>query len=177
MRKFTWNRLPIKNLLIDSLLTPIVESTYLSGRGEKSLVSTACSKEDFDMMTPRSARLDLEGLCGSRASSVFTVTKMSLSHLVRCEKVWWPLLFIQSDFGLTTAKLAGGSIVPAPFLLLSLYFQNVWCWLTGHSYIIKEKSDVQCKFHPFICLTWTAFSVFNGYSVNAQWLKKSKKLI
>jgi len=29
MRNFTWNRFPIKNLLIDSLLTPIVESTYL----------------------------------------------------------------------------------------------------------------------------------------------------
>jgi len=32
MRNFTWNRFPIKNLLIDSLLTPIVESTYLFGR-------------------------------------------------------------------------------------------------------------------------------------------------
>ena len=30
MRNFTWNRFPIKNLLIDSLLTPIVESTYLN---------------------------------------------------------------------------------------------------------------------------------------------------
>jgi len=29
MRNFTWNRFPIKNLLIDSLLTPDVESTYL----------------------------------------------------------------------------------------------------------------------------------------------------
>jgi len=29
MRNFTWNRFLIKNLLIDSLLTPIVESTYL----------------------------------------------------------------------------------------------------------------------------------------------------
>jgi len=29
MRNFTWNRFPIKNLLIDSLLTPIVENTYL----------------------------------------------------------------------------------------------------------------------------------------------------
>jgi len=28
MRNFTWNRFPIKNLLIDSLLTPIVENTY-----------------------------------------------------------------------------------------------------------------------------------------------------
>jgi len=27
-RNFTWNRFPIKNLLFDSLLTPIVESTY-----------------------------------------------------------------------------------------------------------------------------------------------------
>ena len=30
MRNFTWNRFPIKNLMIDSLLTPIVESTYLN---------------------------------------------------------------------------------------------------------------------------------------------------
>jgi len=30
MRNFTWNRFPIKNFLIDSLLTPIVESTYLN---------------------------------------------------------------------------------------------------------------------------------------------------
>jgi len=30
MRNFTQNRFPIKNLLIDSLLTPIVESTYLN---------------------------------------------------------------------------------------------------------------------------------------------------
>jgi len=30
MRNFTWNRLPIKNVLIDSLLTPIVESTHLN---------------------------------------------------------------------------------------------------------------------------------------------------
>ena len=30
MRNFTWNRFRIKNLLIDSLLTPIVESTYLN---------------------------------------------------------------------------------------------------------------------------------------------------
>ena len=30
MRNLTWNRFPIKNLLIDSLLTPIVESTYLN---------------------------------------------------------------------------------------------------------------------------------------------------
>jgi len=32
MRNFTWNRFPIKNLLIDSLLTPIVESKYLNCR-------------------------------------------------------------------------------------------------------------------------------------------------
>jgi len=30
MRNFTRNRFPIKNLLIDCLLTPIVESTYLT---------------------------------------------------------------------------------------------------------------------------------------------------
>jgi len=30
MRNFTWNRFPIKNLLIDSLLPPIVESTLLN---------------------------------------------------------------------------------------------------------------------------------------------------
>jgi len=30
MRNYTWNRFPIKNLLIDSLLTPIVESNYLN---------------------------------------------------------------------------------------------------------------------------------------------------
>jgi len=30
MRKCTLNRFLIKNLLIDSLLTPIVESTYLN---------------------------------------------------------------------------------------------------------------------------------------------------
>jgi len=30
MRNFTWNRLTLKNLLIDSLLTSIVESTYLN---------------------------------------------------------------------------------------------------------------------------------------------------
>jgi len=30
MRNVTWNRFPIKNLLIDSLLTPILESTYLN---------------------------------------------------------------------------------------------------------------------------------------------------
>jgi len=29
MRNFSWNRFPIKKLLIDSLLTLIVESTYL----------------------------------------------------------------------------------------------------------------------------------------------------
>jgi len=29
MRNFTWNRFPIENLLIDSLLTPIVESTLV----------------------------------------------------------------------------------------------------------------------------------------------------
>ena len=30
MANFTWNRFPIKNLLIDSLLTPIVDNTYLN---------------------------------------------------------------------------------------------------------------------------------------------------
>ena len=30
MRNCMWNRFPIKNLLIDSLLTPIVENTYLN---------------------------------------------------------------------------------------------------------------------------------------------------
>jgi len=30
MRNVTWNRFPIKNLLIDSLLKPILESTYLN---------------------------------------------------------------------------------------------------------------------------------------------------
>ena len=30
MRNFMWNRFPNKSLLIDSLLTPIVESTYLN---------------------------------------------------------------------------------------------------------------------------------------------------
>ena len=30
MRNFTWNRFPIKSLLIDSLFTPIVESAYLN---------------------------------------------------------------------------------------------------------------------------------------------------
>ena len=33
MRNFTWNRFPVKNMLIDSLLTPIVESTYLQPLG------------------------------------------------------------------------------------------------------------------------------------------------
>jgi len=30
MRNFTWNRFPIKNLLIESFLSPIMESTYLN---------------------------------------------------------------------------------------------------------------------------------------------------
>jgi len=37
MRNFTWNRFPIKNLLIDSLLTPIVESTYLKYSADKQI--------------------------------------------------------------------------------------------------------------------------------------------
>ena len=53
MRSFTWNRFPIKNLLIDSLLSPIVESTYLnrdmckfesSQKGESRWQSTDSSK-------------------------------------------------------------------------------------------------------------------------------------
>ena len=39
MCNFTWNWFPIKNLLIDSLLTPIVESTYLN-RGMCKLESS-----------------------------------------------------------------------------------------------------------------------------------------
>jgi len=35
MHNFTWNRFPIKNLLIDSLLTPIVESTYFHKQAGK----------------------------------------------------------------------------------------------------------------------------------------------
>jgi len=38
MRNFMWNRFPIKNLLIDSLLTPIVETTYLNS--VKGVLST-----------------------------------------------------------------------------------------------------------------------------------------
>ena len=42
MRNCTWNRFPIKNLLIDSLLTPIVESTYL----QCTSVSVWCNVEE-----------------------------------------------------------------------------------------------------------------------------------
>ena len=53
MRNVTWNRFPIKNLLIDSLLKPILESTYLnrdmckfesSQKDENRWQSTDCSK-------------------------------------------------------------------------------------------------------------------------------------
>ena len=53
MHNFTWNRFPVKNLLIESLLTPIVESTYLnrdmckfesSQKGESRWQSTDSSK-------------------------------------------------------------------------------------------------------------------------------------
>ena len=39
MRNFTWIRCPIKNLLIDSLLTPIVESTYLTWHESQFLIT------------------------------------------------------------------------------------------------------------------------------------------
>jgi len=53
MHNFTWNRFPIKKLLIDSLLTPSVEITYLnidmcklesSQKGESRAESTDSSK-------------------------------------------------------------------------------------------------------------------------------------
>ena len=46
MRKFAWNRFPIKNLLIDSLLTPIVESAYL--KGHQAVAKTLHWKCDND---------------------------------------------------------------------------------------------------------------------------------
>ena len=42
MRNFMWNRFPIKNLLIDFLLTPIVESTYLKIHFSFTLKTFVC---------------------------------------------------------------------------------------------------------------------------------------
>jgi len=57
MRNFTWNRFPIKNLLIDSLLPPIVESTYL---GELIRTPTRCPGfQGPESQTKTSYRLSL----------------------------------------------------------------------------------------------------------------------
>ena len=52
MRNFTWNRFPIKNLLIDSLLTHIVESTCLN-RDMGNLNHRKRTKVDGSRLIPR----------------------------------------------------------------------------------------------------------------------------
>ena len=42
-----WNQFPIKNLLIDSLLKPIVESTYLFGRISQLLGDFSFTRNKF----------------------------------------------------------------------------------------------------------------------------------
>jgi len=53
MRNFTWNWFPIKNLVIDSLLTPIVESTYLNMDICASLNHRKKMKADGSQLIPR----------------------------------------------------------------------------------------------------------------------------
>ena len=52
MHNFMWNRFPIKNLLIDSLLTPIMESTYLHRDMCASLNHRKKTKADGSRLIP-----------------------------------------------------------------------------------------------------------------------------
>ena len=64
MRNFTWNRFPIKNSLFDSLLTPIVDSTYFN-RGNSGFcfrdVSFITRRHEEDM-NPWNRKLRLNSL-------------------------------------------------------------------------------------------------------------------
>jgi len=71
MRNFTWNRFPIKNLLIDSLLTPIVKTTYLN-KDMCKFGSSQKSKPDGRRLFPRK----------------HTETLVFLSGYYRCVTSW-----------------------------------------------------------------------------------------
>jgi len=84
MRKFTWNRFPIKKLLIDSLLTPIVESTHLnrdmckfesSQKDERRWQSTDSSKAYRNTSAFKYTKL-----------MIFSYHSCYLSHGTRLEK-------------------------------------------------------------------------------------------
>ena len=121
MRKFMWNRFPIKNLLIDSLLTLIVESTYkhlgqtwkcdwkvcllssvTNGWNDVKKVSKAawgrqcwqCTNKAF-----RSFVRDLRTGCGSNTSPDFTSPGADRQRLVLCVKqnfldIWLSVLCV-----------------------------------------------------------------------------------
>jgi len=97
MRNFTWYRFPIKNLLIDSLLTSIVESTYLkrdmckfesSQKDESRWQSTDSSKayrntSAFKCSTSFIAVFISEGSCGTKQQHASIVSFNCVSHNVR----------------------------------------------------------------------------------------------
>jgi len=89
MGNFTWNRFPIKNLLIDSLLTPIVESTYLKrpenvhfGLPVSSEISDLCEISDLLLFLSYFTSQNKEIKFGNYFFYIYCVNS---NILVRCQ--------------------------------------------------------------------------------------------
>jgi len=75
MRNFTWNRFLIKNLLIDSLLAPIVESKYLN----RDMCKFESSQKDESRWQSTDSSKAYRNTSAFKCFSLFAITALNSS--------------------------------------------------------------------------------------------------
>jgi len=112
MRNFTWNRFPIKYLLIDSLLTPIVVSTYLN----KDMCKFESSQKD-------------ESRCSRLIPRKHTETLVLLSvHYDKISLFWSLIIFAYLSFTTVREQKIGFNSCECIqfFNIANTHVLNVW---------------------------------------------------
>ena len=136
MRNFTWNRFPIKNLLIDSLLTPIVESTYLndSSHLKKSAFPPHVTLYDETKVQVGCGDLDQHQKFGIIDTSVATSDILTWHHMWCSQTNFWCLML----------------------------WRQIWCWLDSclflHFLSFQDENKLDSWFLSFFNQSLTLIS-------------------
>jgi len=156
MRNFTWNQFPIKNLLIDSLLTPIVESTYLN-RDMCKFESCKKTKADGSRLIARKHSETLVLLTDAQLH--LNTNEHLLPSLEKQLPSWKPSKHEGKHTVLETTIMGGGTILKVGGPKTVEYFcglnrqlwrHNHWKW---HQWILSACNFMQCFIRPSLPLS------------------------
>ena len=147
MRNFTWNRVPIKHLLIDSLLTLIVESTYLN----RDMCKFESSQKDESRWQSTDSPKAYRNTSAFKWQN-FNGTKIfwQTQHISdqSCTVVFWSTI-CRSLF-----KIPNAAYSLVPISLVSSCHNHRWWQLQGTMQVRRQRGGqwcpASCYIHPIL---------------------------